>query len=216
MDIIAYMCHHSPLSDRKADMEAKLKSAGIFDCTWVTEFDSGELELDWVAQKLPLREHYFYLPGHHRTLKRQEISLTMKHLAAWEDMLQKGVEVGLILEDDACFVDGFKEKYNELLDTLSADNVKWDFVFPGTCCGLTKPPQGNGYTLADTSRCGHGYAITLKTAEILVGCLSKNNYPVDWYFNKIIKQENLTTVWAEPALIYQSADYSSSIQSNTI
>jgi GR25 family glycosyltransferase involved in LPS biosynthesis len=194
-------------------MLAQLTRHGLAHAAWITEEESGELDEAYTNQTLPLKDTPFFLPGHHRTLRKQEVSLKLKHVAVWKDVLDKQIEHALVLEDDAVLSEGFCDKLAGTIDELAQDNINWDILFPGTCCGLTKQPHsGRTYAHATTSRCTHCYVITAEYAKVLLEHISQNNYPIDWYFNKLLAVNIGKCYWIEPAIAGQSLEYKSTVQ----
>ena len=98
-----YVLHYSPLSDRKRRLLETLP----FDSCWIEEEPTvtewTQDEPSWV-RKAPTTPF--------RPLKMSEISLTHKHILAYRDILKKGHERALILEDDVVFSPDFTNMFN--------------------------------------------------------------------------------------------------------
>jgi glycosyl transferase family 25 len=98
--------------DRLDRIQSRLESQG-FDFVRVPAIDGGLKENhDRLVPKE--RTHYF------RPLVRGEIACYLSHLRALQAFLSSDASYGLILEDDAVLVDGFKDKLNAILD----DHIK--------------------------------------------------------------------------------------------
>ena len=55
----------------------------------------------------------------------------MSHYNIWLDILEKGYESSIVLEDDIRFEPYFKEKISALHDELKSTNLDWDLIFLG-------------------------------------------------------------------------------------
>ena len=82
----------------------------------------------------------------------------------------------------------------------------------GSCCDLHAEFKGEHLIERKSSRCAHGYLLSLKAAKLLYDNISHNNFPVDFYFNNIIQILNLKNYWMEPDLISQNPIFETSIQ----
>lgn len=92
-----------------------------------------------------------------------------------------------ILESDAKFVEGWKEKLDKALQIIPAD---FDFLFVGSCCTEGKEPVEIGENLFEYPyrgeekwnyypQCGHAYIIAKKAMQTLIDTQRDVANPVD-------------------------------------
>jgi len=67
-------------------------------------------------------------PNRRRTLSAGEIGCALSHLGAWNDVLDKGYEVALVVEDDVDFASDFVVRLRALRKRFPA---RWDLVYLG-------------------------------------------------------------------------------------
>lgn len=203
-----YVCHCKSLTDRVDFIMNQLKNFNL-KSTWVTSFDRDDIQKEDLDSLLPLFDSEFDFMGNRRKLRIPEISIMLKHLVVWSDMIDRDIKTALILEDDVILCDNFVDKFNEQIKELSPT---FDFVWVGSCCDMNIPFNGEHLIRNNQSRCAHGYLLNHKTAKILIQNLRYNNFPVDIFFNLVINKFNLESYWMEPDLIRQSKQFETSIQ----
>lgn len=209
-----YVCHYTKLKERIPVLKKELNKHSI-SVEWVIKHDAENIDLDLLINEIPNVKSPLGLGGVHqnRTLRLSELSLILKHKESFLDIIKNNYKSALVLEDDVIFSDDFVNKFNNQIKNLEDD---YDLVWVGTCCGLKfkKTVENNFLYKKEGSRCTHGYLISNKCAKKMIDFLKYNNYPMDFAFNKAIKELNLSNYWMEPALIYQNPKWDTSIQND--
>lgn len=203
-----YVCHYTKLVDRVEILKNQLDKYNL-QADWVTKYDKEDIKIEDLESILPNYDKYFYTHGVIRKLRAPEISIMLKHYHIWNDMISNNIQNALILEDDALLVEDFSNKFNEQTKGIKSD---YDFIWVGSCCNLHAEFKGEHLIEKNSSRCAHGYLLSLKAAKILHSNIKNNNFPVDFYFNNIIQSLNLKSYWMEPDLISQNSIFVTSIQ----
>ena len=204
-----YICHYTPLSNRKPILEKRLDELGLSSISeWVECYDKEVISEE--IKKYPNITKPFNLPGNRRSLKMSEISLILKHHYIWQDMVANNIDNVLILEDDALLCNNF----NGLFKTYSKDLPSYyDLLWVGSCCGLHSDNIPDKHIYKENgSRCTHGYMISLKCAKKMVEYHLENNLPCDFMFNMAIEKYEFDNYWLEPDLISQNGKFRTSIQ----
>lgn len=157
-------------SDRRSAIEAALP-AGLsvtFTSDWSGPFDGQQLTLNQLT-------HAGYglfpwltdspNPWWSRPLKYGEIGCTISHLSCWQEIVRKGSQVAVILEDDAVLAPGFLPR---LMEGLSTALRHCDLVYLGRV--PQEPDRGylNGFVVPGYSHCTYGYLLTQHAAQQLI------------------------------------------------
>lgn len=116
-DTDIYVCHYTKLKDRKIVFDNQLEKFGLIDNTkFITEHDYEELHDN---------ELQYFDP---QTLTLKEISLFVKHIQSWKDIVSSGKDYGIVMEDDCIFNDNFVDDFNNLLINYPQD---FDILYTG-------------------------------------------------------------------------------------
>ncbi|KAG9483365.1 procollagen galactosyltransferase 2 [Eleutherodactylus coqui] len=162
----------------------------------------------------------YYDPYSGRTLTRGEIGCFLSHYYVWNEVVDKGFEKALVIEDDVRFEYQFKSKLVKLMTDIEAAAVDWDLIYIGRKRMQVKRPEKavpNVMNLveADYSYWTLGYAISQKGAQKLIKAepLGKmlpvdeffpvmyNKHPVEKYM-EYYHPRDLKAFSAEPLLVY--------------
>ena len=113
-----------------------------------------------------------------------------------------------MIEDDAIFVDNFKDKLEIYLDKLA--NMEWDIVFSGECCNLHVKSEPNKiFYESNGSRGTCMYILNRGVCKKLHDIINNEIYitkPIDHWFNDMKIKYNLKYYWSEPTLVYQGSE----------
>ncbi|KAG7265107.1 hypothetical protein CRUP_020064, partial [Coryphaenoides rupestris] len=154
-------------------------------------------------------------PYHGRSLTRGDLGCFLSHYNIWKEIVERGLEASLVLEDDLRFQVFFKQRLRSLLYEVSAHRLDWDLIYIGRKRMQVERPEMSVpyiYNLveADYSYWTLGYMMSLQGARKLLRAepLSKM-LPVDEFlpimYNKHpFKQRDLHAFSAEPLLVYPS------------
>eukprot|EP00079_Xenopus_tropicalis_P018740 XP_004920921.2 PREDICTED: procollagen galactosyltransferase 2-like [Xenopus tropicalis] len=139
------------------------------------------------------------IPGYHdpysgRTLTSGEIGCFLSHYYIWKEVVDRGLEKSLVIEDDVRFEPLFKHKLMKLMNDIEEAEVEWDLIYIGRKRMQVERPEKavpNVMNLveADYSYWTLGYAISRQGAEKLIAAEPFNKMlPVDEFlpvmFNK--------------------------------
>lgn len=167
---------------------------------------------DWIAQ-------YVFSNGLENTSTQ---ALSGNHLSTFTafrflHFLSKStLQFGLYLEDDARPVFQFEEKFDALFRELETKANDWDLVFLGTCLNLhntlSSDPTRESRDLLyaeryNATRCFNAVMMKQHVASTVLqhGAWSKTYLPIDHLFNKIIDEQGLRSIWAQPPLFYEES-----------
>eukprot|EP00079_Xenopus_tropicalis_P009604 XP_002933810.1 PREDICTED: procollagen galactosyltransferase 2 [Xenopus tropicalis] len=165
------------------------------------------------------------IPGYHdpysgRTLTSGEIGCFLSHYYIWKEVVDRGLEKSLVIEDDVRFEPLFKHKLMKLMNDIEEAEVEWDLIYIGRKrMQVERPekavPSVMNLVEADYSYWTLGYAISRQGAEKLIAAEPFNKMlPVDEFlpvmFNKhpvkkyleYYESRNLKAFSAEPLLVY--------------
>jgi len=96
-----FVVHYKPLKHRRQAMDLRVRSVFKYAPTFVEELDRNELsDADFACASDRHLQHLFIK----RPTKRGEDSLTLKHMAVFNFMMQQNITNVLVLEDDAVFL----------------------------------------------------------------------------------------------------------------
>lgn len=182
---------------RRKRMMLTLKEVGIsakavdaVDGKAMTTSDIRELGIDMLPGYLD--------PWAKRTLTKGEIGCFLSHYYIWEEVVEKGYEKILIIEDDVRFEYKFRAKMHYLAEEIERQGHKWDLIYVGrkilngksesylNGSKILVHPSYSYWTLS--------YMLTLEGAKKLVGQKPLGRMvPVDEYlpimFNKHPRKE---------------------------
>lgn len=206
-----YMCHYSKLSERKNYIDNHLSQYDL-DLEWVLDFDKEKIDWENIKSEYPLILEVMPMFG--RKMSKPEISLCLKHIFVFKDVIENNYDNVVVFEDDIILDDNFSEKLSDYTNQLPKT---YDILWIGSCCNLhaNLVPDINVYK-KDSSRCTHAYLISRKGCESMINNLQLLNFPIDWFFNFVIKKENLENYWAEPDLAKQDLSFDSAINAGLV
>jgi GR25 family glycosyltransferase involved in LPS biosynthesis len=93
--------HYKPLKSRKHTMKERVLSELKLEPIWVEELDAGELTDTDIECVTSRKIQHIYI---NRNTTRGEDSLTLKHMAVYNFMVEQNMSNVLVLEDDATFL----------------------------------------------------------------------------------------------------------------
>ncbi|KAK2818311.1 hypothetical protein Q7C36_022244 [Tachysurus vachellii] len=159
-------------------------------------------------------------PYHGRPLTKGELGCFLSHYNIWTEIVERGLQRSLVLEDDLRFELFFKRKLQKLMQDVEAEGLDWDLIYIGRkrmqVDHPEKPvPNIQNLVEADYSYWTLGYMISLQGANKLLRAepLTKmlpvdeflpimyNKHPVDDYMSHYDVRD-LLAFSAEPLLVY--------------
>lgn len=202
-----YMCHYTKLSDRKDYAKDQIDRHNI-DAKWITEFDKEDIDYDSLKNEYPTLLEYSNI--FNRKIRKSEISLCLKHISIFKDVILNNYQNVVVFEDDIILVDDFTNKLSEYMTQLPDD---YDVLWIGSCCNLhAKYENDKNIYKSNSSRCTHAYLISNSGCRKMISQLKYLNHPIDWYFNFVISKLQMNNFWAEPDLASQNVKFDTSIQ----
>ena len=175
------------------------------DSLWILDFDGNELDCPDIQKLYPLRNQKLSKKRLKRVLGLGEISLFLKHAFIYSDMLSRGFNVVLILEDDAVFTQDILAIRNRM---TSVSDIKWGLInSQGDCYGGreskvdSRVDSGIYFAEDHVMRCAHAYFLRQSAAGSLLDTLFADNT-----FNMHLPIDNHITEIARNVPIYYFKD----------
>ncbi|NXC79997.1 GT252 galactosyltransferase, partial [Cercotrichas coryphoeus] len=165
------------------------------------------------------------LPGYRdpyssRPLTRGEIGCFLSHYYIWKEVVSRGLEKTLVIEDDVRFEHQFKRKLVKLMDDIEQAQLDWELIYIGRKRMQVQEPERavpnvRNLVEADYSYWTLGYAISFHGAQKLIGAepfskmlpvdeflpIMYNKHPVTKYM-EYYESRDLKAFSAEPLLVY--------------
>jgi len=177
---------------------------------YITDYDKEELNEEDLKR---FRQPY---------MSNGEISLFLKHVESWKQIIESKTSYSIVFEDDAILNSEFNSKFNNYM--LSAP-VDFDIIFLGDGCQLHSSSDVL-FTKTTVSRCTDSMVISKKGAQKLFMFFNlryKKYYnkstPVEWaidfWLNYVIPLLALNVYWVEPTIVTQGSQngkFSSSLR----
>lgn len=172
-----YIINMKYRTDKKKRMEDELKKHNL-DGNFIEAIVGYDIDIDKMIENKLIDNKL------DRELRRGEIGCYLSHIKAWKAFLRSDDKYALILEDDAVFIDGFKDKLKNLLKeiTFSFDmiylNDNCEHHFGEDCLhGIKKSenifdPGTVGYGL-------YGYLLSREGAKKLIEISLPIEIPID-------------------------------------
>lgn len=114
--------------ERRLLMEISFKELGM-DVQLLKAFDGRQLNMNDLKEfSITLMPNYED-PYHKRPMKAGEIGCFMSHFFIWEEIIEKGHKVALVLEDDIHFQPYFRHRFLQLMEEIK--QLDWDLVYIG-------------------------------------------------------------------------------------
>lgn len=117
-------------------------------------------------------------PGSGYRVGPKEIGTCMSHWVVWTHLEKMDNPAYFVIEDDASFRPGFKERTIEASRYLPDD---WDMLYLGSCCTKNKIKSHLGGDLyrVEFPFCTHAMVIRHKAVKVLLGNMQKAYAPID-------------------------------------
>ncbi|KAJ8419001.1 hypothetical protein AAFF_G00005000 [Aldrovandia affinis] len=205
--------------DRRQRMLRTLGSLGI-DVT-VTEAVDGKALNTSQLQAMGIE----MLPGYKdpysgRVLTRGEIGCFLSHHYTWAQVMERGLQTALVLEDDVRFEPRFKKRLMAIMENMKQTKLDWDLMYVGRKRMQVKQPERsvegvNNLVEADYSYWTLGYALSQQGArKLLQASPFGKMLPVDEFlpvmfdkhpnveYMEQFEQRDLRAFSVEPLLLY--------------
>lgn len=225
-DFYTYVCHYSPLTERRKDLDVRFDNACIRNVRWITEWDREEIGEDMIENKFveDTMKKTWYGDSNTRIRRLSLMSLTLKHVSAWRSVVESGLEWGLVLEDDVILCDDFVKKLNTHVRYVDKECPCWGLIFIGHGCGMNikgnenmddkiaveKTKNNCGWK--DFTRCTDSYVISREGAVRMIEYYDgipeirkRIIAPVDRWMNRVIEHMKIRVWWSVNTLVTQGS-----------
>ncbi|EDP57749.1 glycosyltransferase family 25 protein [Vibrio sp. AND4] len=140
--------------------------------------------------------------------KLPELSCAYKHILVYEEMVKRGIECALVLEDDAFLATDALTKLR-LVEQEMRDEVNFIINIEHSNRSVpfkVKQPGKLCYLASHTKRCG-GYIIHLEVAKKFVAFFDSNQtgLPIDAFQTHMRDILNYNTFWMDPPVVFQGS-----------
>lgn len=153
-------------TERMASMDAQLKGLGLeyerIDAVYGKTLSKAERKMQFASFRSYCAAGYRLYDG--------EIGCALSHLAIYRRMVERGIPMALVLEDDVVLDGGLKDRIEEI--DKFADGAKPQ-VFLLSAHGAMAAGK-DGIERIEGGTCADGYVITLPAAKIVL----RANFPV--------------------------------------
>lgn len=159
-------------------------------------------------------------PYHGRPLTKGELGCFLSHYNIWTEIVDRGLKVSLVIEDDLRFEVFFKRRLQNLMHEIETQKLDWDLIYIGRKRMQVdhqekSVPRIHNLVVADYSYWTLGYMISLSGAQKLLRAepLKKmlpvdeflpvmyNKHPVEEYMSHF-ERRDLRAFSAEPLLVF--------------
>ncbi|XP_023677671.1 procollagen galactosyltransferase 1 [Paramormyrops kingsleyae] len=159
-------------------------------------------------------------PYHGRPLTRGEMGCFLSHYSVWQEIVDRGLEVSVVIEDDLRFEVFFKRRLQNLMLEVKKEGLDWDLIYIGRKRMQVERPEKavpNIHNLveADYSYWTLGYVMSLQGAKKLLKAeplkrmlpvdeflpIMFNKHPVSDYMEQFVTRD-LKAFSAEPLLVF--------------
>lgn len=188
-----YVINLSYSVERKKSMVEQFEKYNIKNYIFIEATDKNTLNFDELVEKKMWKclQNCVSVCACRNSLGDGNIALSISHYRIYCDIIEKGYNKCLILEDDCIFLDEMYN-FNDIENYIPED---WELLYLGNSKFIssnTTTDIGNSYFLKCFGvPCTHMYAITNNTAKLL----AKNIFPVraaiDGYLHKFIIDEKI-------------------------
>ncbi len=188
-----FITHYTPLVERKKKIIEQLENYQFNNYEFIELFDKEVLTIEDLSK--------------FEEIKTSEISLFLKHVEIFKMNFDDYI---IVLEDDAIFKNDFKNNLEKYLNELDELGDNWDVAFTADSCNLHLPKLSDNYFYISNSSRGTGMYIINKNKSSLIYQLynqeEKINKPIDHWFNKLISNNKIKSLWSEPTIVEQGSE----------
>lgn len=201
--------------ERKIHIENMLDKMGI-KFEYILEGDIGDIT-QHVAET--------YFTGNEMTNDRPQTSCALKHIIAYQTIMERGLDGALILEDDIKLHRSFISVFNKSIKELGTDypeDIPIIISYEDTRLRFVPRSirkKGKVLYKGDRDRMTGAYYVNAPGAHLIIEYARTNKIdrPIDLIHNKLLQDGALTYLWCQPTIASQgsaSGQYISSISSS--
>ena len=210
--------HVERFTERAASIERQMKAAGMY-FTYILKGDVEEID-DAVLLR-------YFKDGRDNMYRATPItSCALKHLYAYEHILDNDLPGALILEDDAILDKGFIRKFDQSLKEYEDRWASEPVIISYENSALVFVPRSQrkaGQMLypGDKDRYAGAYFINRKAAEAILNDVKENRceLAIDGYHNYLLHKGVIKYLWCHPTIVQQGTvigQFSSSLSADDL
>lgn len=213
--MIKYYLIHGIDKTRAPRMSDEFLKASIpeNDVTWIVSHNKDKISDDFARSLLIQTESLScgrYVHAGCPYLRKGQISCAYKHYLALKDIVEKGHQYSIIMEDNIQFKGDVINTVSRYLYELNTYYPEWDILFDGEI------PYRDGECREDRiiypksnemTEFGHGgtryarfYLLTNECAKKLYENFIPFNNAPDWWMNDLFRKLNIKSYWSEPSI----------------
>ena len=138
----------------------------------------------------------------HPSLTKGQIACTYKHYLALKDIVEKDLEIAVIMEDNIEFKGNVPNAIDRYINDLPLD---WDIVWDSDFLGIKYDGEITNRSVYrnDSSKGANFYIVNKRSAKILYDNFLPFNNCSDHHYNDLIKRHKLICYWAEPSNVHK-------------
>jgi hypothetical protein len=213
-----YICHYPPLVERKEYLDSILPNLGI-EYEYSTEYTSYNNIYDNLfsidKKDIDFKNKNSSVICNSFVFTKALRALCLEHINIYNKINNENLDFGIVLEDDAVFVDDIKNRFCQTINDLPKD--PWDVIYITNGCeqrekylelGRKKNPSINNFVRMEIpySWTGGGYIIKKETAKLFKDNIYPIVFPPDFELNYLQKRFNSSVYWLENPIIYEGSN----------
>ncbi|KAJ2353980.1 hypothetical protein GGF43_003360, partial [Coemansia sp. RSA 2618] len=202
-----------------SDLFSVQRSAAVLQSKPVDN-SSQQLKLPSAEYSLAFTDHIYCISPTERLGRRARMAELFKfmrldgelfsgsHQDAWRDMIAKGHQRALVVEDDVDFEVDAITTIRKALASVEAKKRGWDILYVGHCSMEEEPTQGR-VAKSVHPFCTSGYVISRAGAQKLLEYFSKHKtgtYPLDVQLVALVKRGVIGSFSVFPPVVFQRRD----------
>jgi hypothetical protein len=211
-----FIVHYKPLKDRKEYIDSFLSKTNL-PFEYSTEVTRDNINYSYFSteysdiQRKNERTTTPVTPGDY-TPTKPIMANTLEHLVIYKKIIKEDLDFGLVLEDDAVFVDNFESRIEEIINNLPD---VWDTIFATNGCE-NRPDiknsddfveQGLFYeSLEKKSWTGGAYFIKNDTAKNFLDNIKPIVYPPDFEITYLQNLLDSKVYWLGDPIVYEGSN----------
>lgn len=211
-----FIVHYKPLKDRKEYIDSFLSKTNL-PFEYSTEVTRDNINHSYFSTNYSDIERKNahtttpVTPGDYNPTK-PIMANTLEHLVIYKKIIKENLDFGLVLEDDAVFVDDFESKLEEIVNNLPKE---WDTIFATNGCE-NRPDIKNSddfieeglfyESLEKKSWTGGAYFIKKDTAKLFLDNIRPIVYPPDFELTYLQNYLDKKVYWLGDPIIYEGSN----------
>ena len=217
MNYKIYICHYPPLIERKQYLDSILPTLDIpyeYSTDYTTYTPEHEKYFSNDIKILNYKNEISASKNNTFTLTKAGKALCLEHYNIYKKIIQEKIDFGIILEDDAIFVENIKEKLHNTIKNIPNDS---DIIHMSNGCGdrenclqlgRSNLPVVNNFVKMSIpfSWTGGAYIINNKTAELFYKNVLPFVFPMDFELTFLQSLLKSCVYWLETPIIFEGSN----------